>query len=265
MPVADAMAGVSFDRVADSYDATRRLPDPVMADALDALVELLGTEGRVLEAGVGTGRFAVPLRSRGVRVVGVDIAPRMIATAWGKGAPDLFLASATCLPFRDGSFRSSLAIHVLHLVTDWRGILHEAARVTRGMFLTLFETITTRRIGGEASFAHGDAVAYPMPRYQELAADRGHGYRHPGVRPPDLIARVPPSLRRPVGAHTLSFTGAELLEPIAAKTHSSQWDVPDAVHREIMDALRREVEGSRFARTWDVEVVGWTPDALWRF
>jgi hypothetical protein len=32
-----------------------------------------------------------------------------------------------------------------------------------------------------------------------------------------------------------------------------------------MDALRREVEGSRFARTWDVEVVGWTPDALWRF
>lgn len=259
------MSGVSFDPIADSYDATRRLPEPVMARAVDALVAVLGADGPVLEAGVGTGRFAVPLQARGVRVVGVDIASRMLGYARSKGARDLFLASATHLPFSDGSFRASMAVHVLHLVAEWRAILHEVARVTRGTFVTFLETITTRRIGGEETTAHGDAVAYPMPRYQELAAARGYGYAHPGIRPPDMVARVPPSVRRPVGGHTVPFTGPELLGPIGDKTHSSQWHIPDAVHAEIMAQLRDEVAGLRFERTWDVEVVGWTPEQLRRF
>lgn len=264
-PVVRPMAGVSFDPIADSYDATRRLPEPVMAGALDVLAEVLGTDGLVLEAGVGTGRFAIPLRARRVRIVGVDIAPRMLASARSKGGGDLFLASATHLPFLDGAFRASMAIHLLHLVAEWRAVLRELARVTRGTFVTLFETITTRSVGGEETQAYGDAVAYPMPRYQELASARGYEYVHPGVRPPDLAVRVPPDFRRSVGTHRVDVTGAELVEPIADKTHSSQWDVPDAVHAEIMAQLRREVGRLRFERTWDVEVVAWTPEQLRRF
>ena len=260
------MAGVSFDPIAESYDATRRLPEPLMERAVSALASTLGTDGLMLEAGVGTGRFAIPLRARGVRVVGVDIAPKMLALARAKGTGDLFLASAADLPFRDRAFRASMAIHVLHLLANWRAVLHELARVTEGTFVTLLETTTTAAVGGgDASRAYGDAVAYPMPRYQELARAHGYEYTHPGVRPPDLIARIPPDVREPVGRRRVQVSGPDLLEPIAAKTHSSQWRIPDAIHVEIMEALRREVVGRRFERTWDVELVGWTRESLRRF
>lgn len=257
------MAGVSFDAVADTYDATRRLPGPLMDRATAALAEVLGTDGPALEVGVGTGRFAVPLGSKGVRVVGVDIAPRMLAYARAKGCRDLFLASGTRLPFADRAFRASMAIHVLHLVSAWREALAELSRVTRKRFVTLFETITTRSLeGGEGSGVHGDALAWPMGRYEELARPRGYGYEHPGVRPPDMIARAPPALRVPVGRQRVALTAEEILRPVAAKTHSSQWHVPDAVHGEIMAQLRRESAGERFERTWDVEVVAWAPGDL---
>ena len=216
-----------------------------MAVVVDRLVELFG-QGPVLEAGVGTGRFAIPLRARGVRVVGVDVAPKMLALAAGKGAADLFLGDAACLPFRDRSFSSSFAIHVLHLLANWRDVLHEMRRVTRDRFVTLHERIQTHPVGGgETTTAYGDAVAFPMGRYQELVGARGHGYTHPGVRTPDLIDRAAPDLRIAVGTHRLIIPAEDLLAPIAAKTHSSQWAVPDAVHREAIDVLGARSPGVR--------------------
>jgi len=264
--VAPPVSGVSFDVIADTYDATRGLPPPLRETAVRAVADAMGRDGLVLEVGVGTGRFAIPLRSLGVRVVGVDIAPRMLAIARGKGCGDLFLASALRLPFRNGAFRASTAIHVLHLVAAWREVLHELARVTRERFVTLFETIETRpAVGGAAWRAPGPGMAYPMSRYQELARPRGYGYEHPGVRPPDLVAKVPPILRAPVGSHTAIVTGEELLAAIAAKTHSSQWHVPEDVHAAIMAELAREVAGARFERTWTVELVAWSSESLSQF
>ncbi|HYS72124.1 MAG TPA: methyltransferase domain-containing protein, partial [Thermoplasmata archaeon] len=69
---------VSFDRVADVYDETRGLPPRVLAKAISVLSQNLAGK-RVLEIGVGTGRYAVPLQKSGVRVIGVDIAPKMVA------------------------------------------------------------------------------------------------------------------------------------------------------------------------------------------
>lgn len=259
------MAGISFDPVVDVYDATRSLPPPLMARTVDALADLLG-RGPVLEAGVGTGRFAVPLRARGVRVVGVDIAPRMLAKAREKGAADLFLATATHLPFRDRAFSASLSIHVLHLVAGWREVLHEVARVTRERFVTLLETITTRSLdGGEAHAGAGPGDVYhPVRRYHELASERGFDYAHPGVRPPDLIARVPPDLHIPVGRHAENVPGEALLAPAATKSYSSQWDVPDNVHAAVMEELTREMAGRAYERTWEVELIAWSPEALRR-
>ncbi len=256
--------GGGFDRVADTYDATRRLPSALMEASVAALAGVLGP-GPVLEAGVGTGRYALPLRGRGVRVVGVDVAPKMLALAREKGCDDLLRADAARLPFRDRAFPASTAIHVLHLLANWRDVLRELARVTRDRFVTLHETIRTEPLpDGGADLAHGDAVTYPMPRYQALAAARGHGFVHPGVRPPEMVERAPPILREPVGSYRIVAAGEELLAPIAAKTHSSQWHVPDDVHAEIMRALAAEVSGRRFERTWTVEVVAWRPGDLLR-
>ncbi len=47
-------------------------------DAIDTLVELCEGADPVLELGIGTGRFALPMRERGVDVHGVDASPSML-------------------------------------------------------------------------------------------------------------------------------------------------------------------------------------------
>jgi len=68
------------ERVAKGYDA--RWPElfepAVVEPAVSFLAELAGA-GPVLELGIGTGRVALPLRRRGVRVHGIDLSPDMVA------------------------------------------------------------------------------------------------------------------------------------------------------------------------------------------
>jgi SAM-dependent methyltransferase len=66
--------------VAARYDATiGEWGDPaVVGAAVDFLAELAGGGG-ALELGIGTGRIALPLAARGVRVHGIDLSPDMVA------------------------------------------------------------------------------------------------------------------------------------------------------------------------------------------
>ena len=52
----------AFDRVSEVYDATRSLRPDVMEAVLDGLEHALGDTNTLLDVGVGTGRFADPLR-----------------------------------------------------------------------------------------------------------------------------------------------------------------------------------------------------------
>jgi SAM-dependent methyltransferase len=67
-------------QAAERYDATLgdRGDPEVVAATVDFLVELAG-EGAALELGIGTGRIALPLAARGVRVHGIDLSPDMVA------------------------------------------------------------------------------------------------------------------------------------------------------------------------------------------
>lgn len=59
------------------------------ADLVESLLRDAGAEtGRVLDAGCGTGRVAIELARRGVRVVGADLDPAMLAEARAK-APSM--------------------------------------------------------------------------------------------------------------------------------------------------------------------------------
>jgi SAM-dependent methyltransferase len=57
------------DNIAEVYD---ELFADVSPAAIDTLLTLAGTHGRVLELGIGTGRLAIPLVARGLEVHGVD-------------------------------------------------------------------------------------------------------------------------------------------------------------------------------------------------
>lgn len=126
---------MSFNRAADYYDATRGLPEQVRTALADVLAAELAGASRCLEVGVGTGRIALPLHERGVRIVGSDIAPtvlaRLVANAGGVAPFPLVCADATRLPFRPAVYDAVLFCHVLHLVTDWRAAVDEARRMLR--------------------------------------------------------------------------------------------------------------------------------------
>ncbi|MGA5468622.1 class I SAM-dependent DNA methyltransferase [Streptomyces arboris] len=65
---------------ADRYDAeeTENSSAAVLHPTLDFLTELAG-DGRALELAIGTGRVGVPLRERGVPVVGIELSEHMAA------------------------------------------------------------------------------------------------------------------------------------------------------------------------------------------
>jgi SAM-dependent methyltransferase len=64
------------DRVAEGYDH-----DSIRGDeeATVTFLEQLAQGGRVLELAIGTGRIAIPLAAKGIRVDGIDFSPSMIA------------------------------------------------------------------------------------------------------------------------------------------------------------------------------------------
>src|SRR5213592_3617332 len=69
---------VAFDRALEDYDRTRSLPPEAMEAVLQLLTEELADRQPCLEIGVGTGRMALALAGRGVRMVGVDLSLMML-------------------------------------------------------------------------------------------------------------------------------------------------------------------------------------------
>ncbi len=68
------------DEVAARYDeAAADMFDPAVLDpAVEFLADLAG-DGAALELGIGTGRIALPLSERGIRVCGIDLSEAMVA------------------------------------------------------------------------------------------------------------------------------------------------------------------------------------------
>lgn len=169
------MASISFDPVADAYDSTRGYPAGVEQSIALALEQTAGASEQTafIEVGIGTGRIAIPLASRGHTVTGVDISEKMLARLqsklagqeweeysqpWGSRADEstpperpvrrfarleptaslrLVTSNITTLPFLAHSFDVALAVHIFHLVDGWQQAVREALRVLRpgGMLL----------------------------------------------------------------------------------------------------------------------------------
>lgn len=120
---------LAFDRVADSYDATRGGDDrgALVAEALAPWLP----PGRLLEIGVGTGVVAAGLRAVGREVVGVDLSRPMLTRARDRLGARVAQGDAQRLPVRDGGVSALYAVWVLHLVADVGAVLAECVRVIR--------------------------------------------------------------------------------------------------------------------------------------
>jgi ubiquinone/menaquinone biosynthesis C-methylase UbiE len=228
------MSSISFDRAAGIYDATRALPDDVAQALTDALIRELSAVGatRALEVGIGTGRIARPLAERGVRVTGVDIAPKMLARLRDQlgpehAPPDLVLGDATRLPFADETFAAVIIVHVLHLVSSPADTLAELRRVLGqgGVFLH-----PTTDYPGENPFA----VAYQKSNdlLRELGVVRRKRVERGEIH--DMLRGLGASLRTETLTEVKEDqTPALSLERTRDRVDSWSWEVPESVFAEF--------------------------------
>jgi SAM-dependent methyltransferase len=111
------------ERIAKSYEAKwPELFEPAVVDpAVRFLADLVGT-GAALELGIGTGRIAIPLSRRGVRVHGIDLSPDMVAELRTKpGTDDIGVTIGDFATTRvDGTFELAYLVRntIMNLTTQ---------------------------------------------------------------------------------------------------------------------------------------------------
>ncbi|MBC8138098.1 MAG: class I SAM-dependent methyltransferase [Fibrella sp.] len=230
---------LSFDRVATEYERTRPLPVEV-ADAVGQYIAgLVAPNEWILDAGCGTGRFTRALAKCYPRVVGADVSPEMLAELRrlqsGFPQPALVTTDLRVLPFPDAQFGAVLAVHVLHLIADWKQAIGEMWRVLApgGAFLLGYEDRSKSEV---------------RDFYMTEGQRRGLLPKHPGVR--NTQADILPFLQSEYGAtnvETVSLPGwewtrtisiAAMMSDLDSRLYSSQWKIPEEAHSEIMAATR---------------------------
>lgn len=108
------------------YEAWFEKHEAAYISELLALRPFVPWEGRGIEIGVGSGRFAAPL---GVQV-GVDPSPAMLVHAAARGI-EVVAGVAENLSFADGSFDHALVVTTLCFVDSPVAMLAEARRVLK--------------------------------------------------------------------------------------------------------------------------------------
>jgi ubiquinone/menaquinone biosynthesis C-methylase UbiE len=239
----------SFDRVADVYDETRSLPPDAEASIADEIaLELrrLTPAPHVIEIGIGTGRIAIPLAERGVRVVGFDISPKMLFRLRQKREDvDICLAEAANPPLKDGVFDAALFVHVLHLVPDvassvvaGRALVHD-----RGMLIFGSDDEQTG-VREEADRAIRETVRNVT------------GIEMTGWKPYEESANIARQILEQAGARLTRTTVARWtahtnakrhVERLARRDYSSAWEIPDDHLHQVVERvapLLRDIYGS---------------------
>jgi ubiquinone/menaquinone biosynthesis C-methylase UbiE len=247
---------VEFDPIAPTYDDTRR---PPTLEELQALIESLAGCRTVLEAGVGTGRFAVPLGGRDLRVIGVDLSVAMMRRARSKGVDALVRGDVLHLPLRDRSVDAAYMVHVLQILPDPRPVLAELGRVARRAVVILLPEWSSNGPAGPGRERR--------ERYRAIAAELGHPLPE---RPPryrhtleELSAIAPPRSVRVLESMPPGLT-PEARRARWAERSAAVARVPPEVHAEIVRRLQAErpIDPSAWDRPRTERFVAWDPADL---
>ena len=247
----------SFDRIADTYDATRGFPQGVAGRIVAAVCQQLPSirEARVLEIGVGTGRLALPFSAQVTGFIGLDISQKMLCQLQSKvtqgSSLEVMIGDAHHLPFSESTFDAVLCVSVLHLLPDWGQVLGEIRRILRKGGLLLH---------GRTLYQGLDSGLYERLRYgffrdshasRSKPRDRGLGFEEaPGV--------LRSYFSEPYEISTVSwdtgFSGQGILHQFKSRVWSETWALSD---EELADFVRRMSD-------WVVEQVGDPMQTYWR-
>ena len=111
------------ERIAKSYEVRwPHLFDSAVVDPAVNFLADLGGEGPAIEFGIGTGRLALPLNQRGMRVAGIELSPAMVAEMRTKpGAEDIEVTVGDFATARvDGAFQLAYLVRntIMNLTTQ---------------------------------------------------------------------------------------------------------------------------------------------------
>lgn len=233
---------LSYDGFASLYDQTRVIPP----DSIHQIIDLCGRAAKMkggglfLDAGVGTGRFGVPLSAAYPgRVVGVDVSTEMMLRARARAGDELSLVQGDLrrLPFPNNIFNGALIVHILHLIERWEDVLDELRRVlVPGGVLLL----------GSEQGGRSMLIDY----YLQQARARGISTQNlgaPGVTLPMAYLRQ----RTPLGtlprakwlsgsnvAWTRQVGVAETLSILEMRAFSQMRFISEQQHQELLEATR---------------------------
>ncbi|MDA4134579.1 MAG: methyltransferase domain-containing protein [Thaumarchaeota archaeon] len=247
-----------FNRISGVYDETRQ---PLTTEALDKVAAVLLRDGvtRILEAGVGTGRIAVPLQERGLRIVGVDLASEMMAIARAKGIRDLVLADANHLPLREGQFDAALMAHVIHLLENPAETFAGLRRVATKEIVIFVRD----RDGGPTS---SEGRAGLRDAYRKAAADLGYQVpERPGGwwdgfrREKEFLASHPPTELVTIEDRQVVTTIRERLSFFEGHSFGFQAEIPEEAVRKIRDRVLEALDADKEMVIRRVEKM-----AIWR-
>jgi ubiquinone/menaquinone biosynthesis C-methylase UbiE len=225
------MLDPSFDRIAKQYSLQRAHPPDVSAQMGQAIVaEVGGSNPKILELGVGTGRIAFPVISAGGHVIGIDIALEMLRAAQREGNAELLsqlqlVQGNICnLPFPNGYFDAVMVVHVLHLVPDVRQVLIEVKRVmcSGGVLVQGRDWNDPRSVSGQ--------LRHQLRMTVMALSDT--------ARPPSAMVDVP-SLLQEIGA-------SEQREVVAAVWYT------EVAPRQILDGMARRDDAETWALSDDL-------------
>lgn len=249
------MQSISFDRAASFYDATRGYSSGSAERIRDAMVAATGAtlDTRFCELGVGTGRIALPFIEGGYHYVGIDLSRSMLTVLQAKARaavrpPLLVEGDVSTMPFADGCFDVALAVHLLHLVSDWRATLLEVRRLLRrpgGRLLIAGD------VGVEDEPEIGAFVSPPIRAqmvWREALRAQGLSGREgqPGIRPHDPAVRA---VLEDLGAEVtvmdlteyerLPLTARQVIQGYRERIFSSDWSRPEALHAAAVAYVER--------------------------
>ncbi|MEP7285501.1 MAG: class I SAM-dependent methyltransferase [Chloroflexota bacterium] len=230
---------VVFDRAVGFYDETRGFPPGVETHVADLLQQAGGLTkaSKLIEIGVGTGRIALPLAPHVKAIYGVDLSRAMMLRLREKQTDEpiaLAEGDITRLPFPANTFDAAVAVHIFHLVSDWRGAVDELARVLRPDAVLLS--------GGNTHDGTEKLMRDAMR--QALPADKRRNSSEDQPRPVDLPTSAGWQL---VGEpHVYRFkiqqSIAGFLERVKGRTWSILWQLDDTELAHCVDAVRAAIE-----------------------
>jgi hypothetical protein len=165
------------------------------------------------------------------------------------------------MPFRDKSFDAAIVIHVLHIITDWPKAMHDVGRVTKKNVISLL-----RQRPGLTNQWGPDGTAVGA-LYLHLREEAGYPVRRTDRRrmwqnEQEIKTRVPPLKLETIRDEMVSMTLEEAFNKFERRSPFIIHDVPDEVHKRVVEQIIATKGKERFERRIIEELAVWEPTQL---